>query len=77
MATQLHFLDLTLSSEGFVEISSALMAASKSEMAVEAPAMGIPPEMDTLVLLAEGFGVEVRETGFDFDLGFEGPSPMR
>jgi hypothetical protein len=53
------------------------MAASKSEMAVEAPAMGIPPEMDTLVLLAEGFGVEVRETGFDFGLGFEGPSPMR
>jgi hypothetical protein len=72
----LHFLDLEFSSVGFVEISSALIAASRSEMAVEAPAIGIPPAIDIFVLGA-GFGVELRDTGVDLGLGFDGPSPIR
>jgi hypothetical protein len=35
-------------------------------MAVEAPAIGVPPVIDTLAL---GFGVELRDAGFDLALG--------
>jgi hypothetical protein len=71
----LHFLDLELSSVGFVEISSARIAASRSDIAVDAPAMGKPPAMDILVLA--GFGVELREVGVDFAFDLGGPSPSR
>jgi hypothetical protein len=75
VATQLHFLDLELSNVGFVEISSARIAASRSDMAVEAPAMGMPPAIEILVVVAAGFGVELREAGVDFDFDLGGPSP--
>lgn len=46
-------------------------------MAVEAPCIGTPPAIDTLValplFLPEGPGVDVREFGFDFDLDFGTP----
>lgn len=60
---------------GFVVISRARMAWSRSVKAVEAPCMGTPPVMVILVVFAlfleEGPGVEVLEFGFDrgFDLG--------
>jgi hypothetical protein len=73
----LHFLDLVFSSVGFVEISSALIAASRSEIAVEAPAIGKPPAIDIFVVLAAGFGVELRDAGVDLDFDFDGPSPRR
>jgi hypothetical protein len=72
----LHFLDLELSSVGFIEISSARIAASRSDMAVDAPAMGKPPAMDIFVVAA-GFGVELREVGVDLALDLDGPSPIR
>lgn len=58
---------------GLVVISSWRMASSRSERAVEAPCMGVPPAMEILVALflplLLGPGVEVRETGFDFGFG--------
>lgn len=65
VATQLHFRDFGLSRVGFVEISSALMAASRSAVAVDCPAMGVPPDIVTFVL--PGLGVELRDPGVDFD----------
>jgi hypothetical protein len=58
---QLHFrLALSWDDErvGFVCISSALIAESRSFKAVEAPCMGVPPCTLTLVF---GFGDEVRD----------------
>lgn len=46
-------------------------------MAVEAPAMGVPPAIETFVFPPDGFGAEVRETGLDFALALDGPSDMR
>lgn len=48
------------------------MASSRSERAVEAPCIGVPPAMEIFVvafLPLEGPGVEVRETGLDLGLG--------
>lgn len=64
-----------LESEGLVVISRERIAASRSATAPEAPCMGVPPVIDTLVLGAlffeeEGPGVEEREVGFDVGLGF-------
>lgn len=47
-------------------ISSVRIASSRSDKALEAPCIAIPPEMWTLVL---GAGVEDREPGVDLDLG--------
>jgi len=58
---QLHFLfALSWDKVGFVEISSARMADSKSFSSEEAPCMGVPPVIFTLAF-ACGFGEEVRE----------------
>lgn len=59
---------------GLVVISSCRMASSRSERAVEAPCMGVPPAMEIfvgvfLLLVLVGPGVEVRETGLDCVLG--------
>jgi len=78
VATQLHFLLLPLSSDGFVVISRARMAASRSASAVDCPAIGVPPAIETLVLFVlDGFGVELREEGLDFALDLDGMSDMR
>lgn len=54
------------------------MAASRSAMAVDWPAIGVPPEMEILVVLeAFGFGVELREDWLDLALGLERLSPTR
>lgn len=67
-----------LACEGLVTSSRLLIASSRSVRAVEAPCMGIPPAMETLVVVPEflelGFGVDVRDTGFDLGLGFGRPS---
>lgn len=74
----MHLLDFELPSVGFVVISRERMAASRSAIAVDAPAMGSPPAIDILVVVdAEGFGVELRDTGLDLGLDFEGPSPIK
>lgn len=53
------------------------MASSRSDRAVEAPCMGTPPAMDTLVVLPlfleDGPGVDARDVGFDFELGLRRP----
>lgn len=58
---------------GLVVISSCRMASSRSERAVEAPCMGVPPAMEIFVVVVFlpliGPGVEVRETGLDLGLG--------
>lgn len=51
--------------DGFVWISRDLMAESRSESAVEAPCMAVPPVMLTLVF---GAGEAVRELCADADL---------
>jgi hypothetical protein len=80
VATQLHFRALGLSSVGFVVISNARMAASKSEMAVDCPAIGVPPVTVIFVLPPDvvGFGVELREDWLDLDfLDFSRESETR
>jgi hypothetical protein len=78
VATQLHFLALGLSSVGFVEISRERMAASRSARAVDCPAMGVPPAMEILVVVLDGFGVDVRDGGVDFAFALdEGPSEIK
>jgi len=47
--------------EGFVWVSRARMAESRSERAVEAPCMGVPPERAIFVLEEALVGDEVRE----------------
>ena len=57
---------------GLVVISSWRIASSRSESAVEAPCMGVPPAMEIFVaafLPLLGPGVEVRETGLDLGFG--------
>lgn len=47
-------------------------------MAVDCPAMGVPPAIDILVVLPPpGFGVELREPGVDFDLFFVNGSDIK
>jgi hypothetical protein len=53
------------------------MAASRSVNAVEAPAIGVPPAIEILVLALLGFGVDDRVTGVDFGFAFCCPSEMR
>jgi hypothetical protein len=81
VATQLHLLDfVSFSSVGFVVISNDLIAASKSANAVDWPAIGTPPDIETFVTfpLFAGFGVDVRDTGVDFGFDFfDRPSDMR
>lgn len=47
-------------------ISNVRIASSRSDKAVEAPCIAVPPEMWTLVL---GAGVDDRDPGVDLDLG--------
>lgn len=76
-ATQLHRREAMPEAElevcvGLVVISSWRMASSRSERAVEAPCMGVPPAIEILVaafLPLLGPGVEVREAGFDLGFG--------
>lgn len=72
VATQLHFRLFLSSNVGFVVISSARIADSRSANAVDCPAIGVPPDMETLVDVPAGFGVELRDTGVDLDLFFVG-----
>ena len=73
VAMQLHF-RLLLSCEarvGFVWISSALIADSRSLSAVEAPCIGVPPVTLTFAL-AFGFVSEISWPGSFFDAGGAG-----
>lgn len=74
MATQLHRRSAP-ERDGFVVISRDLIAASKSDRAVDAPCMGVPPVIEIFAAGALFFelgpGVDEREVGFEFgfDLG--------
>lgn len=44
-------------------------------MAVDCPAIGVPPDIE--ILVGAGFGVELRDEGFDLDLGLSRASASR
>ena len=76
VAIQLHF-RLLLSCEarvGFVWISSALIADSRSLSAVEAPCMGVPPVTLTFAF-AFGFVSEINRPGSFFATAGVGETP--
>jgi hypothetical protein len=89
VAMQLHFrLLLSCAAErvGLVCISSALIADSRSESAVDAPCIGVPPATLILAALAFGLGEELRDDlvsemswpaaeGGSFDAGGAGDMP--
>lgn len=51
------------------------MAASRSAMAVDCPAIGVPPDIE--IFVGGGLGVELPEEGFDLALGLPSASATK